>query len=254
MCPYARFQSVMFDKNTLTVSYDKKRGEPRGTRKKGVDPKSVGLGDCIDCEICVQVCPTGIDIREGLQYECINCALCVDGCNSVMDKMGYPRGLIRYATENELEGQPRRMLHPRLIGYSIGIVIMAGLFTYTLATRIPAGLDVLRDRNRLYRETGEGLIENSYTLKVLNKDNARHVFRVSLSGLDSAEIVGKYSVTVDSGEVIELPLRVHVDPQKLHARKTDIEFAVEAFDNPKLRATSPTTFVAPVGLHEDNDH
>jgi len=247
MCPYARFQSVMFDKNTLTVSYDKKRGEPRGTRKKGVDPKSVGLGDCIDCEICVQVCPTGIDIRNGLQYECINCALCVDGCDSVMDKMGYPRGLIRYATENELEGQPRRLFHPRLIGYSIGIAIMAGLFTYTLATRVPVGLDVLRDRNRLFRETGEGLIENSYTLKVLNKDDAQHVYRVSMSGLNGAEIVGKFSVTVDSGEVVELPLRVHVDPEQLHDRKTDIEFAIEAIDNPKLRATSPTTFVAPVG-------
>ena len=256
MCPYARFQSVMFDHNTLTVAYDRNRGEPRGTRKKGVDPRSAGLGDCIDCEICVQVCPTGIDIRKGLQYECINCALCVDGCNSVMDKMGYPRGLIRYATENELQGQPRRMFHPRLIGYTIGILIMIGLFTYTLATRIPVGLDVLRDRNRLFRETGDGLIENSYTLKVLNKDDAPHVYRVSMSGLEDAEIVGKFSVSVGSGEVIELPLRIHADPEKLHARKTDIQFAVEAIDNQKLRAKSPTTFVAPVGHyeHDDNEH
>jgi cytochrome c oxidase accessory protein FixG len=250
MCPYARFQSVMFDKNTLTVSYDKKRGEPRGTRKKGVDPKSAGLGDCIDCEICVQVCPTGIDIRNGLQYECINCALCVDGCNSVMDKMGYPRGLIRYATENELEGKPRKLIHPRLIGYTIGIAIMAGLFTYTLLTRVPVGLDVLRDRNRLYRETGEGLIENSYTLKLLNKANETHVYRVSLNGLDGAEMVGKYSVTVGSGEVIELPLRVHIDPTKLKQRKTDVEFAIQAIDDPKLRASSASTFVAPIGHME----
>ncbi|HET8710595.1 MAG TPA: cytochrome c oxidase accessory protein CcoG, partial [Spongiibacteraceae bacterium] len=137
MCPYARFQSVMFDRDTLIVSYDKARGEPRGARKKEVDPKAVGLGECIDCSICVQVCPTGIDIRDGLQYQCISCALCIDGCNSVMDKMGYPRGLIRYTTENLLEGKKYHWLRPRLLGYGIGVVVMFSLFIYTLSTRIP---------------------------------------------------------------------------------------------------------------------
>lgn len=254
MCPYARFQSVMFDHNTLTVAYDSARGEPRGTRKKGVDPKSAGLGDCIDCEICVQVCPTGIDIRNGLQYECINCALCVDGCNSVMDKMGYPRGLIRYATENELQGLPRKFFHPRLLGYTVGILVMMGLLAFTLYSRVPIGLDVLRDRNRLFRETGEGMIENSYTLKVLNKDNLQHVYRVELSGLDGAEIVGKFSIAVGSGEVIEMPLRVQVDQHKLHERKSDIEFNIQAIDNPALKATTKTTFVAPVEMHEEHEH
>ena len=117
MCPYARFQSVMFDRDTLIVSYDPARGEPRGSRKRSADPAELGLGDCIDCDLCVQVCPTGIDIREGLQYECIGCALCIDACDSVMHKMGYEPGLIRYTSENALEGKKTHWARPRVIGY-----------------------------------------------------------------------------------------------------------------------------------------
>ena len=246
MCPYARFQSVMFDPNTLIVAYDRNRGEPRGARKKGSDPRAQSLGDCIDCEICVQVCPTGIDIRDGLQYECINCALCIDGCDSVMDKMGYPRGLIRYATEHELQGQPRKRIHPRLYGYLAVVLVMAGLFTYTLTTRVPAHLDVLRDRNRLYRDTGDGFIQNSYTLKLLNMDEHPHSYRIRISELADAEIIGKTSVAVGSGEVIELPLAVRVELDRIHTRKSNLDFSIAAEDNPGRHARAQTTFVAPV--------
>lgn len=177
ICPYARFQSVMFDADTLIVSYDPARGEPRGARKHGDKPES--LGDCIDCSLCVQVCPTGIDIRNGLQYECITCALCIDACDSVMDKMDYPRGLIRYTTENALRGKPTRILRPRLLSYSVAVLVMMVLFAITVMTRIPLEMDVQRDRDQAYREAADGSIENLYTVKLLNKDQHPHSYQLA---------------------------------------------------------------------------
>ena len=130
MCPYARFQSAMFDKDTLIITYDATRGEPRGARTKGTDPKAQGLGDCIDCTLCVQVCPTGIDIRKGLQYECIACAACIDACDDVMDKVGYPRGLIRYDTQHGLEGKPTHVLRPRIIVYGTLLALLIAGFAW----------------------------------------------------------------------------------------------------------------------------
>ena len=161
MCPYARFQSVMFDQDTLIVSYDKTRGDPRGSRKKTADYKADGLGDCIDCELCVQVCPTGIDIRDGLQYECIGCALCVDACNSVMDKMEYPRGLVRYTSEHELAGGTTHWIRPRIIGYVVVLSIMVGVFSYNMFSRIPLELTIIRDRYQLYVTTDTGSVDNN---------------------------------------------------------------------------------------------
>ena len=146
MCPYARFQSVMFDKDTLAISYDVARGESRGPRKRGVAPAQAGLGDCIDCQMCVQVCPTGIDIRDGLQMECIGCAACIDACDSVMDKMGYARGLVRYTSEHELQGGKTRLLRPRLIGYALVLVVMIGALVAALDQRSMVSLDVIKDR------------------------------------------------------------------------------------------------------------
>src|SRR5690606_28161943 len=165
MCPYARFQSAMVDANTLVISYDTARGEPRGARRKGIDPAAKGLGDCIDCSICVQVCPTGIDIRDGLQYQCIGCAACIEACDDVMDKMNYPKGLIRYTTQTALAGVATRILRPRVLVY--GAILVAALVAvlFGLVNRDPVGLDVIRDRNALYRETSDGWIENVYTLK-----------------------------------------------------------------------------------------
>jgi len=170
MCPYARFQSAMFDKDTLIISYDEQRGESRGARKKSEDPKEKGLGDCVDCTLCVQVCPTGIDIREGLQYQCIGCASCVDVCNDVMDKMGYEKGLVRYTTQNRIDGKTTNLFRPRIIIYASLLIIVSLTLVYSIATRIPLELDIIRDRNALYRETVDGLIENIYTLKLINMD------------------------------------------------------------------------------------
>jgi cytochrome c oxidase accessory protein FixG len=170
MCPYARFQSAMFDEDTLIISYDTKRGEPRGARRRGTEPRTQGLGDCIDCHICVQACPTGIDIREGLQIECIACAACIDACDGVMDRMNYPRGLIRYATQKSIDGAQAHVIRPRIIVYGTLLALLIAGFVLALGLRTPMGLDVLRDRNALYRELADGTVENVYTARVMNKD------------------------------------------------------------------------------------
>ena len=163
MCPYARFQSAMFDQDTLIISYDEQRGEPRGARRRGTAPRAQGLGDCIDCTLCVQVCPTGIDIRKGLQYECIACAACIDACDDVMDKMGSPRGLIRYTTEHAMQGQPRTCCGRAWWCMRRCCCVGAGTLLYSLFTRTPLILDVIRDRNALYREVRGDWIENAYS-------------------------------------------------------------------------------------------
>ncbi|WP_156501361.1 4Fe-4S dicluster domain-containing protein, partial [Alcanivorax sp. HI0044] len=186
MCPYARFQSVMFDRDTLIVSYDEQRGEPRGrgAKKRQQEDTVVEKGDCIDCGMCVQVCPTGIDIRDGLQYECITCAACVDACDDVMDHIGKPPGLIRYTTENALEGFKTRILRPRLIGYGAILIIMGSLFMGTLYSRVPLQVDVIRDRNQLYRTASSGEVENIYRLEIQNKGQHSHRYVLTMKGPD----------------------------------------------------------------------
>ena len=184
MCPYARFQSAMFDKDTLVISYDARRGEPRGYRKTSTNLKTPGLenaskinkaeGNCVDCSLCVQVCPTGIDIRDGLQYQCIGCAACIDACDGVMEKLDYPKGLIRYTTENAMKSGKLKILRPRVIFYGVVLLLLTGGLMTGLATRSLAGLDIIRDRNVLHRISDEGMVENIYVLKVLNKDRIDH--------------------------------------------------------------------------------
>lgn len=246
MCPYARFQSVMFDKDTLIVSYDSKRGEDRGSRKRSANPTDLGLGDCIDCELCVQVCPTGIDIRDGLQYECIGCALCLDACNSVMDKMEYPRGLISYTSEHQLDGGITHWVRPRIVGYLIVMLLMVGLFTQHLLSRIPLELNVIRDRNELFSTTDSGLIENIYTLQLLNMDKSMHEFEVRISGIEGAQIIGDTLYTLDGGEVATLTLRVRADPAKLGTHNQELDFEVVATDMDSLRAVSESRFLKPI--------
>ncbi len=247
MCPYGRFQSVMFDKDTLIVSYDAERGESRGARKKNVDPKAAGLGDCIDCQLCVQVCPTGIDIRDGLQLECIQCAACIDACDSIMDQMGYSRGLVRYTTEHMLkEKTGYHWLRPRLISYSLAVVAMIVLFVYTLAMRIPLTIDAIRDRNQLYRENSEGLIENVYTLKIINKTQQTQRYRLSLeSDNDAITLVPVPEFALAAGEIASMPVTLQADPAELSKTKTEIEFKVQSVTESNVVAETESRFLAP---------
>jgi cytochrome c oxidase accessory protein FixG len=228
MCPYARFQSAMFDRDTLIVSYDAERGEPRGSRSRkpdasGVLAASVGKGDCIDCTLCVQVCPTGIDIRKGLQYECIGCTACIDVCNGVMDKVGAPRGLIRYATENGMQrhlSAPqiwRRVLRPRVLGYSAVLSVLAIGFVTSLAMRSPFGADVVRDRGTLARQVEDGRIENVYRLQLMNASESTQHFRIEVDGLPQASIVGTAATEVDATEARWVPVSVQISPEVARA-------------------------------------
>ena len=246
MCPYARFQSAMIDKDTMIISFDESRGLPKGPRKKSEDITQAGLGDCIDCTICVQVCPTGIDIRDGLQYQCIGCSACIDACDDVMDKMGYERGLVRYTTENTLMGKPTKLLRPRVIVYAIILMaITAGSF-YSILARTPLAIDVIRDRNTLYRETNEGLIENVYIVKILNMDKAAHSYQLSAEGID--ELILKMDATsllVQSGEVLELPVRIQVDAYNLKKRSNELTFTLTASDDSGLSVVEEARFLGP---------
>jgi cytochrome c oxidase accessory protein FixG len=245
MCPYARFQSAMFDQDTLIVTYDEKRGEPRGARKKGVDPKERGLGDCVDCTMCVQVCPTGIDIRKGLQYECIACAACIDACDEVMEKVGYPRGLIRYDTQAGLEGRPRRVLRPRTIVYGTLIAVLIAGFGWTITHRNVVGVDVIRDRNALFRERPDGLIENVYNVKILNKDAAAHEFVIAADGLPGLQIdFGAPAVRVGPGEVKSVAVKVRIPRDQLQGG-ADIRFTIRTLDEQALGASGKARFLAP---------
>jgi cytochrome c oxidase accessory protein FixG len=246
MCPYARFQSAMFDNDTLIVSYLPERGEPRGSRKRSTDYKAQGLGDCIDCTLCVQVCPTGIDIRDGLQYECIACSACIDACNDVMDKMGYPRGLITYTTENAMRGGRSHILRPRVVVYALLLLAIMSIFAWSLSQRSTLGLDVIRDRNRLYRETDEGRIENVYILKIINMDDKGHAFKLHVEGIEDLELfIDARRIWVDAGEVLELPVRLRVEEDELHERSNKVTFKLVATDDPGLKAREEARFLGP---------
>jgi cytochrome c oxidase accessory protein FixG len=246
MCPYARFQSVMFDPDTLIVSYDAARGEPRGSRKRSLNHQEAGLGDCIDCDLCVQVCPTGIDIRNGLQYECIGCALCIDACNSVMRKMGYEPGLVRYTSERELEGGKTHWLRPRIIGYIVMLTLMVSVFSYNVATRVPLEMTVMRDRNNLYVETGNGGVENIYRLHIVNMDTRPHDFVLTVDGVDGAEIRGLTRYQLEGSEDREITLRVWAEKSSLDAPSVDLNFELIAQDMPSLRAVAESRFMKPL--------
>jgi cytochrome c oxidase accessory protein FixG len=206
MCPYARFQSAMFDKDTLIVSYDAERGDPRGSRGRKDDFKAKGLGSCIACNLCVQVCPTGIDIRHGLQYDCIGCAACVDVCDSVMDKMNYPRGLIRFTTQNALVGHwdkgrtLRRVLRPRVLVYTVILSALALGLAISLALRTPLKVDVVRDRAALARIAPGGKLENVYRLQIMNATEKPQHYRITADGLPGLALASQAQFTVDPAQ------------------------------------------------------
>jgi len=250
MCPYARFQSAMFDKDTMIITYDPERGEPRGARSRKADPKALGLGDCVDCEICVHVCPTGIDIRKGLQYECIGCAACIDGCNQVMDRMGYPRGLIRYTTENALAMKLdrrailRRVLRPRVLVYSAILLAVTGALFGHLALRAPIKADVIRD-SALGREVEEGMIENGYRLQIINPSEQPRRFVVTVSGIDTIFVAGESQFEVGPAGVRMVPVAVRVKPGHGNPGSNKVSFHVQAVDDAAVAVDARSTFFVP---------
>jgi polyferredoxin len=295
MCPYARFQSVMFDRNTLIIAYDPMRGEPRGPRRRGLgsvlergrglldkltaydyvfragrhptaadnrvqargtitfDAKDAAplpkfateeLGDCIDCTICVQVCPVGIDIRNGLQYECIACGACIDACDDVMGRMGYPEGLIRYTSQNAIDGKPTRIVRPRIVVYGAILVALVAAFTWGVATRSPLIVEALRDRNALFRPVADG-VANDYTLKLVNKTDESQTYRVRIesSNRDLHLARGDARVTVAAQHVVSLPVSVDA-PESIKGRHT-LRFVVETADG-RVRETVDSSFFGPM--------
>jgi cytochrome c oxidase accessory protein FixG len=297
MCPYARFQSAMFDRNTLIIAYDPLRGEPRGPRKRGMAsvlerargllPKALAddyairaaahrsaadaqiaarattgladaafgaaplpkfateeLGDCIDCTLCVQVCPTGIDIRNGLQYECIACGACIDACDHVMEKMGYPRGLIRYSTQNAIDEKPVRVLRPRIFVYGILLLALMGGFAWGVTHRAPLIVEVLRDRNALYREGEGGRIENGYTLKLVNKTTQPQRYRVTLAAPAGIALRGgALSVDAKAEQVLDLPVTATA-PAMVSGRH-EVRFVV-VDESGEARAEVESSFFGPM--------
>ncbi|MCK6387370.1 MAG: cytochrome c oxidase accessory protein CcoG [Zoogloea sp.] len=234
MCPYSRFQGVMFDSATRTVSYDTARGEPRK-----------GGGDCIDCGICVQVCPVGIDIRDGLQYPCINCGLCVDACDEVMGRVAKPTGLIRFASENELAGAPRASGRPRLAVYAGLIGAFVALGAWTVSQRSLLLVDVLRDRGSLAREAADGRIENAYTLKLANLAEEARDFDIEVSGLPGIALVGPQRFAGEPGGIRAVQVTVAAPAGSSPAGARPIRFHISARQDPATRVTENSTFVFP---------
>jgi len=249
MCPYARFQSAMFDPDTLIITYDPERGEPRGPRARNIDPRALGLGHCTNCDICVQVCPTGIDIRNGLQYECIGCAACIDGCNQVMARMGYPNGLIRYTTENALKLKltPQqilaRSLRPRVLVYTAilwSIIISIG---FALYLRVPLKVDVIRDRASLSREVDGRWVENIYQLQIMNTQEVAHRFVIRASGAETLQVANEETVDIAGATTRMVPVRLRIEKGKLPVGSHRIEFEVAASDDAAVVARERSIFL-----------
>jgi cytochrome c oxidase accessory protein FixG len=225
MCPYARFQSSMFDKDTLIIMYDASRGEPRGKKN---------TGDCVDCGICVQACPTGIDIRNGLQYECIGCAACIDGCDQVMDKVGRPRGLIRYSSG--------RVIRPRVLVYASILAAIVIAMGASLWLRVPLKVDVIRDRAAIAREVEGGLIENVYRLQIMNTAEQARAFEIRASGLPGISVWGEGIAGVPPATSSMVPVRVRVDAG-LAPGSYPIAFTVTAMGVEGVSVTESAAFI-----------
>jgi cytochrome c oxidase accessory protein FixG len=234
MCPYARFQSAMFDNDTLIVTYDAERGEPRGPRVKSADASTLNLGACVDCTLCVQVCPTGIDIRDGLQYECIGCGACADVCDTVMDKMGYARGLVRYSTQNAMDNQwtPQqmwqRLKRPRIQIYTMILVAVSLGLLVSLGLRTPFKVDVMRDRSTLSRITEAGTLENVYRLQIMNATEHEQTYQLIVKGLPNLQITTLTEVKVEPAQARWIVLSADIPYGSVASGSHKIQFEVKA--------------------------
>ena len=250
MCPYARFQSAMFDHDTLIVSYDSARGESRGSRSRHDDPKLLGLGACVDCTLCVQVCPTGIDIREGLQYECIGCGACADVCDTVMDKMGYARGLVRYVTQNALvQGLNRtqmwkRILRPRVLIYTTLLLSLMSFWVVSLSLRVPLKFDIVRDRGSLARITEHGTLENVYRIQIMNATEEDQTYQLSVSGIDGIYIHSSTTLKVRATQSSWVPVQVDIPYVGSSVGSHKIEFELVPL-NANYKVTEASVFIVP---------
>ncbi|RZL64590.1 MAG: cytochrome c oxidase accessory protein CcoG [Variovorax sp.] len=250
MCPYARFQGAMFDRDTLIVSYDEQRGEPRGVRARGSDARAQGLGDCIDCTLCVQVCPTDIDIRQGLQYECIGCGLCIDACDTVMDRMALPRGLIRYATQNSMAGRwsprqvLRRVLRPRVLAYSGVMVLLTVGLLVSLVVRTPLKVDVVRDRGALARIAEGGQLENVYRLQIMNATEQTQHYRIAAHGLAGVSVSPEEPVEVAPAESRGVAVRLQIPYGSAPAGSHTVYFDVRSADG-SAQVSEKAAFLVP---------
>ena len=250
MCPYARFQSAMFDKNTLLVAYDATRGENRGARKRKDDAQQLkqekGLGDCVDCNLCVEVCPTGIDIRNGMQYECINCALCIDACDETMVRFNYEKGLISYTSEHALAGEEPEGFGFKLIGYASLCILFIAAMALWVDARIPLEASILRDRTALYRVNFEGVVENTYTLKILNKSQQALHFNIDVDNLANTKskltLTLPKSVLIGAGVMQEIPVNLAIDGNELKKKTTYFNFIIQAIEQPEIVLQKTTVF------------
>lgn len=249
MCPYARFQSAMFDADTLIVSYDVARGEPRGAGSKKSTRAEQNLGDCVECKLCVQVCPTGIDIRDGLQYECIGCAACVDACDHVMVKAGRPKGLIRYATERSLKehyaarGIWGHLLRPRVVVYTALIAVLTIGLASAMVLRVPLKVDVIRDRGALAREVDDGMVENTFRLQVMNTGEQQRSFRLSATGLTGLVIASEETFAVPGAATQSVMLRLRARPEDVPPGSNRIIIGVASDDEPRIAVEEKSVFL-----------
>ena len=242
LCPYSRFQSAMFDKNTLLVAYDAKRGENRAPRKRKDDPKALGLGDCVDCNLCVDVCPAGIDIRNGIQYECINCGLCIDACDQTMEKFNYPKGLIRYTSEQQLAGKESNRFNLKLVSYAGLTLMFILLLGIWIDSRIPLEANIIRDRTALFRVNYEGVVENTYTLKILNKTQQPLHFNIKVKNLSDTKINLPKNVRIGAGVMEEIPVTIALDGYELEKKITNFDFIIQSVEQPNILVQKNTVF------------
>jgi len=254
MCPYARFQAVMYTQDTLVISYDAERGENRGRRKANTDTQALGLGDCVDCSVCVQVCPVDIDIRDGMQYPCIDCGLCADACDQVMTKMGYATGLIRFASASDPQRQKSFIRTPKVVLLGLFSFILTSAFAYSIYTREALSIDVIRDRGTQLFQSRDGGIENTYQVNINNKSSQTESFILSLESEQPFEIRGSKSIYVPKGRVDTLLVRVWIDERDIERYRSDIRFVVKpkTLNNKEQAAIAKqlSSFIAPVGVYK----